>query len=120
MTMTYKMPDFLAPPRDRFEVAAAIGFFLQENGLGLWDRWEGRMSADDQRHLFGVKLGKGRIAIDGDTETVTHYYKTCYGQNREASVYLDCKSGVIGRNFWSHTPSAHERELDAAADWFHA
>lgn len=119
MQTDYTMPDYLEPPTDRFEVATNMAHFLQAQGLTIFDSWAGRMSAADQRRIFGFKMGKGTIHIDGEKDTAQHRYKTCFGQDSEASVWLDCCAGYIRRNFYSHERTTpHEREIDAAREWF--
>ena len=42
-------------------------------------KWTGRMSAAEQRALFGRFLGKGRLVIDGENERVKMIVKVCFG-----------------------------------------
>lgn len=59
--------------------AAALAFFLQEVSGSICGQWIGRMSAADQRALFGRTIGRGRLIIDGATETVSMYVSVCFG-----------------------------------------
>jgi hypothetical protein len=121
MTKCSQTSDYITAPQNRYDVAANIAHFLMAQELSIFGHWEGKMSAADQRRIFGIKLGKGTIAIDGENEEIIHYYKTCYGNDRERSVWMDCKTGYIGRNFWSigsDHMSAHELEIETAKEWF--
>jgi hypothetical protein len=53
-------------------------FLLSKTGsvLGLW---MGKLTALEQRELFGKAIGKGRIFIDGERETVANRVKVCFG-----------------------------------------
>jgi hypothetical protein len=62
--------------------AAIVAMFLQEAAGSIFGRFEARMTAADQRALFGKFLGKGVICIDGKAETVSMRVKVCFG--------LDC------------------------------
>ena len=59
--------------------AAALTFFLLDTVGSIWGTWSGRMTADDQRALFGRYLGKGKLYIDGTRETVEMWVKVCFG-----------------------------------------
>lgn len=59
--------------------AAQLALFLLENTGSIFGVWSGRMTADEQRALFGQFLGKGLIIIDGEKETICNRVKVCYG-----------------------------------------
>lgn len=61
------------------DYAANLALFLLEKTGSIWGYWEGRMSAQDQRSLFGRFLGKGTIVIDGESEMVANRVKVCFG-----------------------------------------
>jgi len=61
------------------DYAANLAFFLQEKTGTIFGSWSGRMSAKEQRELFGRFLGKGRIYISGSDERVEHWVKVCFG-----------------------------------------
>ncbi|WP_274643941.1 hypothetical protein [Pseudomonas serbica] len=63
----------------KFEIATNLAFFLLEKTGSVCGTWRGRLLAKEQRELFGVFLGKGRLIIDGATESVQHYVKICFG-----------------------------------------
>ncbi|WCH25217.1 hypothetical protein [Aeromonas salmonicida] len=61
------------------DYAAALALFLLEKTGSVFGVWAGRMTAADQRTLFGQFLGKGLIVIDGERETVCNRVKVCFG-----------------------------------------
>ena len=65
--------------QDQFSYAANLALYLTERTGSCLGRWRGRMSAKEQRALFGVYFGKGTLVIDGTTETVQHVVKVCFG-----------------------------------------
>ena len=64
-------------------IPTALAFFLIDQGKRVYDKWVGNISAADQRILFGSYIGKGRIVIDGERETVHHLIRICFGQDAE-------------------------------------
>jgi hypothetical protein len=74
--MTCKEFNMITTPTD---YAANLAFFLLEKTGSVSGAWQGRMTAADQRKLFGQFLGKGLIVIDGRTEQVQHIVKVCFG-----------------------------------------
>jgi hypothetical protein len=63
----------------RTDYAAALALFLTERKGSPLATWEGKMSAADQRALFGRYIGKGTIVIDGTSETICNRVKVCFG-----------------------------------------
>ncbi len=63
----------------RTDYAAQLALFLVEKTGTVFGEWMGRMSAAEQRALFGRFLGKGRIIINGDKETLCMRIKCCFG-----------------------------------------
>lgn len=59
--------------------AANLALFLLDRKGSVFARWAGRLSAAEQRALFGRFLGKGTIIIDGAQETLKHSRKVCFG-----------------------------------------
>lgn len=59
--------------------AAQLALFLLENTGSIFGVWSGRMTAAEQRALFGHFLGKGLIIIDGERETICNRVKVCFG-----------------------------------------
>jgi len=66
--------------------AAALAFFLLDNGASVLGTWHGRMTASDQRALFGRFIGKGRIYVDGTRETVEMTVSADYTGMRATEV----------------------------------
>jgi len=63
------------------DYAGSLAMFLQEKTGTVLGRWKGKMSAAEQRALFGRALGKGTIVIDGERETVANQVKVAFGQD---------------------------------------
>ena len=61
------------------EYAGQLALFLLEKTGSIFGVWSGRMTASEQRALFGLFLGKGLIIIDGEQETICNRVKVCYG-----------------------------------------
>lgn len=53
--------------------------FLLDQTNSVLARWEGKLTAAEQRKLFGRYLGRGTIVIDGTAETVHNRVKVCFG-----------------------------------------
>jgi hypothetical protein len=120
-TYIYKMPTYIDAPASRFDVATNIAHFLMAQGLSIFDKWQGKITAADQRKIFGVKLGKGIIVVDGENDRAENRSQTCFGGDTEATVVVDCagKDAGVWRNFWSPSENTpHELEINATRDWF--
>ena len=65
------------------DIPTALAFFLIDQGKRVYGKWTGNISASDQRILFGSFIGKGRIVIDGERETVHHLIRICFGQDSD-------------------------------------
>lgn len=65
------------------DYAANLAFFLLEKTGSVLGKWHGKMSAKEQRALFGRFIGKGTIMIDGVQETVLNRVSACYGLDYE-------------------------------------
>jgi len=61
------------------DYAAALAIFLVEKTGSVFGTWKGRLSANEQRTLFGRAIGKGTIVIDGEREVVANRVKVCFG-----------------------------------------
>jgi hypothetical protein len=61
------------------DYAANLALFLLDKTGSVLGRWEGKLLAVQQRHLFGRYLGKGTIVIDGTAETICNRVKVCFG-----------------------------------------
>lgn len=71
------------------DYAANLAIFLTEHSGSCLATWQGKMTAKDQRALFGRFLGKGDIVIDGEEETVLNRVSVCFG--------MDCDDRNITR-----------------------
>lgn len=65
------------------DYAANLAIFLLEKTGTVFGTWAGRMTATEQRALFGRFIGKGQIAIDGAAETICNRVKVCFGLDTE-------------------------------------
>ena len=61
------------------DYAANLAHFLQAHTGSVYGIWRGRMTASDQRKLFGRHLGKGLLVIDGTQERIRMIVKVCFG-----------------------------------------
>ena len=61
------------------DYAANLAFFLIEKTGSVCGHYEAKMTAKEQRELFGQFIGKGTICIDGETETISNRVKVCFG-----------------------------------------
>jgi hypothetical protein len=75
------------------DYAANLAIFLTEKTGSCLKTWKGRLSAAEQRDLFGQFLGKGTIEIDGTAETLAHWVKVCFGQ--DFNVTFERKWGAL-------------------------
>jgi len=70
------------------DYAANLAIFLIEKTGSVFNTWTGRLTAAEQRALFGRFIGKGKLVIDGASETVEHYRKVCFGLDSECTATL--------------------------------
>lgn len=68
------------------DYAANLALFLQEKTGTIFGEWDGRMTAAEQRALFGRFLGKGLLCINGSAETVEHHVKVCFGTDSDMTA----------------------------------
>ena len=73
---------------NKFDYAANLAIFLQEQTGSIYGSWSGRMSAKDQRALFGRFLGKGRVYISGSAERIEHHVKVCFGLDSDCTARI--------------------------------
>lgn len=71
----------------KFDIAANIAFFLLEKTGSVCGKWNGTLSAKEQREIFGHFIGKGMLSIDGAKETVEHTVKVAFGMDYETTFY---------------------------------
>jgi hypothetical protein len=63
------------------DYAANLALFIQEKTGSIFGRFVGKMTAAEQRALFGSYIGKGRIVIDGEKEEISNLVTVCFGQD---------------------------------------
>jgi hypothetical protein len=61
------------------DYAANLALFLLEKTGSVFGNFCAKMTASDQRALFGRVLGKGTIVVDGTAETICNRVKVCFG-----------------------------------------
>ncbi len=70
------------------DYAANLALFLMEKTGTVFGTWNGRLTAAEQRAMFGRFLGKGKIVIDGSEERLAHVVKRCFGLDYEVTADL--------------------------------
>ena len=65
------------------DIVVNLAFFLLDNTGNVCGIYKGRMSAIEQRQLFGCFLGKGIIIINGNDETICCRIKIAFGSDYE-------------------------------------
>lgn len=78
------------------DAAGNMAVFLLDQTGSIFGEWSGRLTAADQRKLFGKFIGKGTLRINGGNETVNHLRTVCFG------TMVDC----VSTDYW--------RDLSAA------
>jgi len=63
----------------REDLARKIGLFLVGQGLGVWDRWEGRLTKTEQLEAFGFYVDDGLIIVDGKGGSISVQVKAPLG-----------------------------------------
>lgn len=63
------------------DFAASLALFLLSQTGTVFGQWSGRLTASEQRNLFGRFIGKGLIIINGTTETICNRVKVCFGHD---------------------------------------
>jgi hypothetical protein len=61
------------------DYAANLALFVQAKTGSIFGKVETKMTAKEQRELFGRFLGKGMIVIDGEREEIANRVKVCFG-----------------------------------------
>jgi len=88
----------LESARAKEDYAANLALYLQEKTGSIFGRFEGKLSAEEQRNLFGRFIGKGNIIIDGKDEIVANRVRVAFGQDyddRNVTSWKDLNSGEI-------------------------
>lgn len=89
----YTMPDYIEPPRTLSDAAANMAHFLMANGLGVLDKWVGKMPVAEQRKLFGFDLGRKTLIIDGGCDEVRGARTFVYGHLSDVVAYFRLTTG---------------------------
>ena len=63
------------------DYAANLALFLLAKTGSVFSTWTGKLTANEQRELFGRAIGQGTIVIDGTAETVCNRVKVCFGMD---------------------------------------
>ena len=63
------------------DYAANLAIFLMTKTGSTLKTWAGKLTAAEQRELFGRFIGKGQIVIDGAAETICNRVKVCFGMD---------------------------------------
>ena len=74
------------------DYAANLALWLIEKRGTTLATWGTRMTADQQRALFGRVLGKGTIVVDGERETICNRVSVCFGldwDDRKVTAWRD-------------------------------
>lgn len=74
------------------DFAANLAIFLLTNAGSIYGTFSGSLPAKTQRELFGRFLGKGRITINGERETISHTRKVCFGTDYETTARVSWRS----------------------------
>ena len=77
MVSTQTKPDY----------AAKLALFLLEKTGSVFGEVFKRMTATEQRELFGQFIGKGTIVINGAEETICNQVKVCFGLDSDRRNY---------------------------------
>lgn len=70
---------------NKFTAVANMAIFLTEQTGSCLGKWKGKMTAKEQKELFGAFIGKGIIIINGETETIEHAKKVCFGADYDVT-----------------------------------
>lgn len=76
----------------KFTPAENLAALLVEKTGSVWGEYRAKMTAAEQRELFGRYLGKGLICIDGEKETVSNRVVVAFGADydyREVTSWRD-------------------------------
>jgi hypothetical protein len=92
VTLAIPARDFYKERKMAVDFAAQLAFFLLEKTGSIFGTWSGKLPALEQRELFGKRIGKGTIVIDGARETVRNRVKVCFGLDYDDKKILNWRS----------------------------
>ena len=61
------------------DYSANLALFLLAQTGSIFGVYLGKMTANQQRQLFGRFIGKGMLIINGEEETICNRVKVCFG-----------------------------------------
>lgn len=64
---------------DKWDMIANLTQFVLKETGSVYGTVSRRMTAKEQRAMFGRFLGKGKIIINGQEETICNRVKVCFG-----------------------------------------
>jgi len=76
------------PVTTNYDHVGNLAFFLLAKTGTILGTWRGRLTAKQQRDLFGRFLGKGILIINGSEETLRHRVKVAFGLDWDDTVVL--------------------------------
>jgi hypothetical protein len=68
--------------------AGNMAIFLLTKTGSIFGTWHGRLTAADQRKLFGKYLGKATLSISGEDEMLKHTVMVCFGTDCDTTHNL--------------------------------
>lgn len=71
------------------DYAANLALFLLEKTGSIWGRHSQKMTAAEQRALFGRYIGKGHIVIDGLNERLSNLVSADFGRDYDERNILN-------------------------------
>lgn len=94
----------------RVDYAAVLALYLLEKVGTVLGEWSGKLTANEQRALFGRAIGRGKIVINGSNETICNRVKVCFGHDwddRNVTAWRDLNPEAV------MTPRAKYEALQA-------
>lgn len=87
-----------------FDIAANIALFLTERKGSCLATWKGKLSAAEQRSLFGAYLGKGNFIINGAAEAIAYWITVGFGGDYDETEYTFARMAALA------VPKANSRQ----------
>jgi hypothetical protein len=78
-----------------YKIVENITSFLVEQNNTVLKVWSGKLTAKQQKNIFGRYLGKGTIVINPETETVSHIVKVCFGTDYDVTVEMSFNGSLL-------------------------
>ena len=80
-----------------FQTAENLTSFLVKETGSVFGFWSGRLTAKQQKELFGMNLGRGIIQISGEKECVLHVVKNSFGNDSDWNKKLSFGGELVTR-----------------------